>query len=208
VRYDLSLLLVPFLSSDDEDDVIFFVADQINQMINSTKATSPPSLMDIARINDLAGSKACDKSDFNSAYAYFSTAVESLPGGWEDHYDLTLRVRFQMARCAYSCGLLGKSYDMLTTIVDKGRCIEDKLESYNMITIILHARQSMDEACGTSQKVLRLLGEDIPENLEKKDVIRIIETTAARVKDLSEESLLAMKEMDKMNQFKLKVSGT
>ena len=146
--------------SDDEDDVIFFVADQINQMINSTKATSPPSLMDIARINDLAGSKACDKSDFNSAYAYFSTAVESLPGGWEDHYDLTLRVRFQMARCAYSCGLLGKSYDMLTTIVDKGRCIEDKLESYNMITIILHARQSMDEACGTSQKVLRLLGED------------------------------------------------
>ena len=52
------------------DDIIFSVADQINHGTDDLSAPSPELRLDLAELNEMAGVKAVDCSDYATARSY------------------------------------------------------------------------------------------------------------------------------------------
>lgn len=118
----------------DIDDIVFSIADQINNGIDNVPIEISELRIDIAKLNDMAGSKAIDCSDYVTARSYLKTALSMLPTDhWNSHYDLSLRVSLLMAKSSYSCGDAEKALSILQDTLGECQCIEDKLHAYFFI---------------------------------------------------------------------------
>ena len=129
-----------YFASEGQDlkDAIFQVVDQINHGVPSMIQTVMK--VQVAVLNLQAGSRAIELSDYKTAYTYLKNAHSLLPENhWSTQYRLSLQVFFLGAKAAYSCGNLEEAHDLLQTILQKGHCIEDKLDAY-----YLHVTVSTD----------------------------------------------------------------
>lgn len=112
----------------DVDDIIFSIADQINHGKDNLPIQSPELRVDLAELNQRAGAKAVDCSDYVTARSYLITALTLLPiERWKSHYDQSLQLSFLLAKSYYSCGDVEKARGILQEILEESRCIEDKL---------------------------------------------------------------------------------
>lgn len=118
--------------------IIFSIADQINYGINhglDDPATMQSQLrINLVELNELAGTKAMDCSDYATARSYLSTAQSLLPTDqWKTQYSLSLSVSFLSAKCAYSCGDAQKAQTILQEIIGECQCMDDKLPAYFLL---------------------------------------------------------------------------
>ena len=131
-HYNLGILLHTMTKgSNVADEIIFSVTDQINYGIEDSSAQSPELRIDLAKLNEMAGAKAVDRSDFVTARSYLNTALSLLPANhWKSHYELSLRLSFLLAQSANSCGDVEKAQLTLEFFLNECHGIEDKLSSY------------------------------------------------------------------------------
>ena len=194
-HHKLGMALYSVAKGKDLGDEIFTIVDQINHGLNSLMQ-NPALCIDIAELNFKAASKAMHYSSSVIAGSYLNAALSLLPKGhWRSHYNLTLRLKFLSAKAAYSCGCIEKAYGALQNIVDKGHCLEDKLDSYLLLVSILHSQEKA-EAYTTCNDVLLKLGEKIPEFFDSKGATEMVKKTSKLLENLSEEDLLGLKVMD------------
>ena len=133
-HYSLGMLLYSMIKGSDVRDIIFSIADQINHGIDGVLGISSELRLDLAELNEMAGVKAVDCSDYVTARSYLNIALSLLPTDhWISHYDRSLRLSFLLARSAYSCGDVEKAQGILQEILGECRCIEDKLEAYFLL---------------------------------------------------------------------------
>ena len=119
---------------DDINGIIFSIADQINYGIEISPAQNPESRIDLANLNEMAGVKAVDCSDYVTAHSYLSIALSLLPTDhWKSHFDQSLRLSFLLAKSAYSRGDVKEAQGILHEILGECRCIEDKLPAYFLL---------------------------------------------------------------------------
>jgi len=204
-HYSLGMSLYSMTKGSNVDDIIFSVADQINHGIDDLSAPSPELQLDLAELNEMAGVKAVDCSDYVTARSYLNIALSLLPTDhWISHYDRSLRLSFLLAKTAYSCGDVEKAQGILQEILGECRCIEDKLQAYFLLVVILNACGQGMDAYTTCHEVLSQLGETIPQSLEPKQTTKMIEATSKTIQSITDTELLEMKEMDETLSISLK----
>lgn len=189
----------------DVDDIIFSLADQINHGSCGESNQSSELRFDFANINELAGNKAVELSDFATARSYLSVALSLLPSDhWQSHYDRSLRVCFLLAKSCYSCGNAEKGYSIAQTIISEAHNLNDKLDAYYLVVEILHDREALEEAYSILFEILSQLGEAIPDSFGPAQTKEMTKTTAKVLSGLTEESLSGMKKIDKKHEYILK----
>ncbi|KAL7546858.1 hypothetical protein ACHAWF_010187 [Thalassiosira exigua] len=188
-------------ASDEVDDLIFQICDQINHGIKQSPIESPRApKVDPAELTELyekAGVKAVDCSDFGTARSYLNTALSLLPADrWKTHCDSSRRLTYLSARSAYSCGDIDEAHVKLQEVLGQCTCIEDKLPSYSLLVTILNSCGEGTAAYTTCHEVLTQLGEAIPQSISTKESTKLLDETAKVAKSITASSLLEMKPMD------------
>lgn len=187
----------------DVQDIVFCIADQINYGVDDSLSQLR---FNLAGLNETAGAKAADSSDYVSAHSYFKNALSFLPPDhWKDNYEMSLRLYLRLAKSAFSCGDKERAYEILQQILTEARCLTDKLDAYHLAVLILHDKEALEDAYMTIFEVLRLLGESIPDAFGEEEAREMVKTTSKMVASVSEESLHGMKRMEgKVQQDLLK----
>ena len=190
----------------DLDDIIFFVADQINKGVNDSWDQSSPNLrLDLIDINEMAGVKAFNSSDYSSASSYLGSAMSLLPDDHcECHYERSLRISFLLSKSAYSCGDVEKARSISQEKMKRCRCIEDKLSFHLLLGTIQQDRGEVSATYNTCREVLSQLGETVPQSMSPKQTSEMIRSTLSMVKGISDSHLLAMRECDEKTRNCLK----
>jgi predicted ATPase len=206
------------------DDIVFSIADQIKHGIDNLEDGNRELRLDIAKLNELAGTKAATCSDHVTSRSYLTFALSLLPTDhWKSHYDISLRFSLRLAKSCYSCGDLEKAQCILAETLGQCHSLEDKLpgnallarsESHHacldfceshlpcciLLTIffatVLFDRKSFIDAYTLCHEVLSQLGEEIPESLQGNQMSEMAESTSKLLRSISDSDLLEMKEMD------------
>ena len=114
-----------------KSDSIFSIVNQINRGVPSLVEKN--MLNDITKLNVDSGSRAMEGSDYVTAQSYFNYALTLLPENhWISSYDFSLRLFLLRSKAAFSCGDIETAYTSLKEILDKGGCLEDKLDAYSL----------------------------------------------------------------------------
>ena len=109
--------------------VIFSIVNQINHGVPDL--IQKEMLNDVAELNLNSGSRAMERSDYATAKSYFNNALTLLPENhWISSYDFSIRLFFLRSKAAFSCGDIETAYVSIKEILDKGGCLEDKLDAY------------------------------------------------------------------------------
>ncbi|KAL7553425.1 hypothetical protein ACHAWF_016711 [Thalassiosira exigua] len=203
-HFDMGMLLYSATKGKELGSTIYPIADQLNH--GTPSSIQPDMRMDITKLNFKAGSSAMN-SDFATALSYFNHALELLEqveGHWSSHYELCLQLFFLHAKAAYSCGNIEKAYDSLRKIVERGRCMKDKLDAYYFYATILNACEESNGAYTLCEEVLSQLEEEVPKSIDKKTLMGMMTKTGQMLAKTSAEDLLKMKEIDGAHRTSMK----
>lgn len=181
-------------SKGREDDILFSIVDQINLGIPFVLNSSSLELF-IAELNLKAGTRAISCSNFLSAYSYLNVGVSLLPdGSWDSHYDLSLNLFLSLAKVAHSFGRIDDASEASNVVLEKGRNLEDKVDAYLLSISVLHStRQDVFNAFAIARKVLGLLGENIPDQVDQEDFFVLVHKIQRTFSKQSDNDLLSMK---------------
>jgi hypothetical protein len=88
-----------------------------------------------------------------------------------------------ICQAAYPCGAIDVAKSVLNEIDRRGRCPEDKLDTYSLLVRKLqHYQEDLSLALNTCCKTLKYLGEDVPYGTELSAITQIIELELARTR--------------------------
>jgi predicted ATPase len=126
------MLLYSMSKGKEIDGIAFAIADQVSYDIDQLSLESPELRNNIANINELAGLKARDSSDYVRSSSYFTCAISLLPPDrWKSHYEICLRVSLLLAE---SANLRGESAEgILAELLEECRSFQDKLPAFYLL---------------------------------------------------------------------------
>ena len=84
---------------------------------------------------------------------------------------------FCAANAAYTGGNDKKAFELLKSILENGRCIEDKLDAYYLYAMMQHSREQSDEGYDTCINVLQQLGETLPATITMPQLYGVMKDT-------------------------------
>ena len=117
----------------DVGDTILVIASQINHGKESIQKNDELCIS-MAGLNMAAGKKAIKSCRHKMAYSYLENALSLLPDDhWNSNYDLSRHITFMMASAANSSSMCDEAENLLQMILEKGRCMTDKLPSYHLL---------------------------------------------------------------------------
>ncbi len=127
-HYSLGMSLYSMTKGKDMDNIVLSIADQIKHGIGNLAYENPESRIDIAKLYELAGTKAVACSDHEASRSYLTYALPLLPTDhWKSHYDLSLQFSLRLAKSCYSCGDVEKAQCILQEMTGQCHSFEDKL---------------------------------------------------------------------------------
>jgi len=204
-HYRLGMILYSTTKGKDLDDIILYTADQINHGVESLPVQCSELRVDLAKVNEMAGVKAAERTDYVAARSYLSTALSLLPTDhWQRYYDQSLRLLFLSAKTAYSHGDVKEAQSVLNDILGECTCLQDKLNSYFLLATIRKSCCDTKGAYSICHEVLSKLQENIPPSFDPKQTAKMIGETAIIVNRLSDTALLEMNEVDEKWEISLK----
>jgi predicted ATPase len=188
----------------DLRDAIFQVVNQINHGVPELiQEQQLHKKVEISDLNFHAGSRAIDLSDYETANSYLCTALSLLPANhWSTHYEMSLKMYFVAANAAYASGNSKKAFELIKSILEKGRCIEDKLDAYYLYATMLHAREQSDEGYDTCVNVLKQLGETLPATLTVAQLQGIMKERGLLLGRMSDADIQQLKPLDKSSPLR------
>ena len=127
-HYSLGMALYSMTKGKDMVNIVFSIADQIKHGIGNLADENPELRIDIAKLYELAGTKAVACSDHAASRSYLTYALSLLQTDrWKSHYDLSLRFSLLLAKSCYSCGDVEKAQCILQEMTGQCHSFEDKL---------------------------------------------------------------------------------
>ncbi|MBD2157643.1 ATP-binding sensor histidine kinase [Leptolyngbya sp. FACHB-16] len=133
---------------------------------------------ELAHLNLIAGKKAELAVAYEPAFNYFNTGIQLLQHhGWQQCYELTLSLHRRAMTVSYFAGNFDQAETLMVEITANAREFIDYIEGYEIKILILIAKQEFIEALKTGLQALKLLYNDIPEELTEassKDIINLI----------------------------------
>jgi predicted ATPase len=164
---------------DEDEENLFTIIEQINYGVPSL-ISEELQRMSVAELNYKAGLASMKRWDFGGSFRYMQAAQSLLSAdSWNTHYGFALSLHYQLAKAAYPCGAIDIAKSALNEIDQRGKCLEDKLDAYDLLVRMLqHHQDDPSLAFHTCCKTLKLLGEDVPsdDGISRSAVMQLIGT--------------------------------
>ena len=158
---------------DNPDDNVFDIVNHLNVGIERIDnfPESDSFAQQLADLNLKAGERAIASTAYGSALSYFQTGLSLLQDeGWQQRYDLTLRLYVQAFQAAYLAGDFDQMRQYSEIALHQARTIADKAAIYEL-EIDFHISQSrLRQAVQTALQALSLFGVTIPAQPDQDDV--------------------------------------
>jgi len=176
------------------DDILFVVADQLRR--GSSQICDHKEKVEVARLYLAAGKKAINSSSFLSASIYLLQGASFLDeNDWKDEYDLCLDLFTSCGETNYATGNFSGVGILLQPVVRHARSLEDKIRPYTILINSLGGEGKYSDAVEMGLKVLALLGETFPENIDESHVAQDMSTTLTLLGSTTIEEILRMGEL-------------
>mmetsp|Transcript_28109 Transcript_28109/g.68351 ORF Transcript_28109/g.68351 Transcript_28109/m.68351 type:complete len:902 (+) Transcript_28109:634-3339(+) len=155
-QFDIGMILLRNLSSEDLDSLIFIVVS----LLNSKDCNDEEINVEIASLCSDAANKAKDLSAFDTTLRFAKTGINHLTSDrrWENTYDLTLNL-FRTA--AESAGILANTEELRMFCVEvlaNGRDILDKIPVYSSLALDMGRDGRFAEAIEICLDAIKQLG--------------------------------------------------
>jgi hypothetical protein len=132
-HFELGMAMHSCCAIKDNIDALFATIDQINHGV--------PSLLigtshqhNVAELNYEASVKSMQCAEFTLAFDYAKAAVSLLANdSWTSQYSVSIKYYLQLGKSAFSCGFIREAKAALDTIVEGGKCLEDKIDAYFLL---------------------------------------------------------------------------
>ncbi|WNG37678.1 AAA family ATPase [Archangium violaceum] len=183
--------LLKGISEQELDERIFEVVDHFDMGRESSRLLEPSERLQLAGLYFRAGSRAEATSAFSSALIYLRQGLALLtPEAWQSHHELTFQLHLQAAQCAHIIGDHAFAEALIQAARPHVASDLEELSLYEIHVVAYIFARNYPEAIRWGRAGLRLLGEELPRNLEQAFAD---EATAVNehLRDRTREELLA-----------------
>ncbi len=147
----------------------------------------------LSELNLLAGRKAKVTASYKSAIWYLSMGIGILPSGkWENYFDLTLSLYLESAEMEYLNGDFDRAKLLSDEILKYARDTQTKIKVYELRILFFTAQYQYESAINSGFEALKLLDHNIPDILQKIDLLE---------KELSQELLKKNNKITKLQHL-------
>ncbi len=131
------------------NDNIFEIVNQFNSGIKAI--TQEKELIELAKLNFIAGKKAKSKTAYESAFKYLEKAQLILSQDtniWDKHYDIILNTNLELSECQYLRGNFEEAETIFDIILQQAKTNIEKAQVYilkiNLYTDEVKLQQAID----------------------------------------------------------------
>ncbi len=163
LHLQIGRLLQQRFQPEHSDTPVFEIANHLNGARGLIR--DQRELIELARLNCVAGMRALDSAAFDAALDYLQTGIELLPNDcWQADYPLSLSLYTSGVEAAYikadfvlMNALADQVLSQAATLLDKVRIYEIRIQSHI-------ARNQFEHAMQVALQVLQMLGVSLPPN--------------------------------------------
>ena len=160
-HFDLGMAMHSSCVYKDNSDALFATIEQINHDVPSLLIGTLHQSA-VAELNYEASVKSMHCADFTSAFHYIKAAVSLLAGdSWTTQYSVSLKYHLQFGKAAFPCGFIDQAKAALDKIIEGGKCMEDKIDAYFLLTAMQSDGSHNLEEIGMCVYVLRFVDRSV-----------------------------------------------
>lgn len=179
-------------NSTNTDAMLFTSTDHLNYagsiLIHDATA--------MRKLNIEAATCAMSKRAFISAITYLESGLDWMGGrNWNSKYEETLFMMHKLAQ-AYSClGKVDLCQEVVDSIVEHARCIQDKMPAYFSLIDCLANHNQSQEVIDLCLTVLNEVGEKVPRKITKTQTTLEMMKAKSCLKGASASAIMLIPEM-------------
>ncbi len=210
LHLQIGWLLFTNVSNDALAEKQFEIADHLN--IGRTLVTDAQALIELAKLNLVAGQKAKAATAHNAALNYFSLGQACLTENhWETDYDLVLKLFTEAVEVAYLSGHFELMTQLAEGVLNHAKNLSDEVNVWEIQIQAYTAQNERRKAIQTALTFLSRLDIHFPEEPTQANVELALQTMQDRLFDQSIEALVnlpVMTETDKVLAMQVMVAVT
>lgn len=191
---NIGQLLLHQSSTADREEKIFEIVNQLNY--GSSLLTTLTDRIELARLNQLAGSKAKVATAYTAALAYFTTGLQLLnSSSWQQHYELSLKLHESAAEAAYLSGKLVQVEPLIQTVLQHAKTAAEKATVYQVQILTASAQAELFQGVQIGIQALADLGIELPKTVQPHEVEQALQEIATQLAQRSPQELLTLPRM-------------
>jgi predicted ATPase/signal transduction histidine kinase/CheY-like chemotaxis protein/PAS domain-containing protein/tRNA A-37 threonylcarbamoyl transferase component Bud32 len=159
---NIGRLLLHNTPVSQREERIFEIVNQLNA--GAAGIRDRDEIIELARLNLLAGRKAKSATAYAAAVSYLSVGLAHLPDGWQQQYSLMLALHEEAAEAAYLSGDFEQMAQWLAIGLQQARTVLDRVKAYEIQIQAYIAQDRPIDAVNLALSVLKRLGVHLPQN--------------------------------------------
>jgi predicted ATPase/signal transduction histidine kinase len=158
--------------SDEELNVkIFDIVNHLN--FAKSLLNDEEKRIKLAGLNLIAGRKAKNANDYETAVNYFNEGFQILADNkWEKHYNLTFQLRIECAECEFLLGKKKNAEKSLKEIFEYSRTIIEKMQAYILQVKIFSSSEMYEDAVKVAMEGLKLCNIYIDYKIDNQEIFQ------------------------------------
>jgi len=170
VHLRIGQLLLQSTPPEKQEEKIFDIVNPLN--IGLPLIHQPQQRQELARLNLIAGTKAKASAAYEPALQYLSAGIDCLNDrSWQQQYPLSLALYQTATEAAYLAGYFERMDQLVSTVLQQGQTILDKVSVYTVKIQSLIARDELLNASNQGLEVLKLLGNPLSSNPSQLNIL-------------------------------------
>ena len=165
------------------DDMIVLVVE--NLLLGRPCLPDKKRRAAVARLCLRCGELRAQVSAYNSAFFFFSSAIELISDGWEDEYELCLGLHCAACEVANCLAFSEQLYRLAETTFEKCRSFQDALRVHISKLYMIGAQGDCSKGIAYGASLLSQLGEHIPLEPRRRHAYQFYCRTHRRLKNIA-----------------------
>jgi histidine kinase len=169
VHLRIGHLLLENTSPEEREERIFDLVNHLD--LGADLIEEPEQLVELARLNLLAGQKARASAAYPAAAGYLRWGLRLLGAeAWTEHYALSLELHAAAAEAAHLCDDHEELERLTELVLSHGRGLLDRIRAYELRVFAYNKRNLYERTLETALHALRLLGTEIRSDLSPDEL--------------------------------------
>ncbi|MEG4349427.1 AAA family ATPase [Microcoleus sp. LAD1_D3] len=194
VHKQIGQLLLQNTPLDKRDEKIFDIVNQLNFGLELIVHQQEKDTL--AELNLIAGQKAKASTAYQPAFNYLQTGINLLAeNAWVMQYNLSLQLHQEATEAAYFFGDFERMESLAALVLENTKIAVDGAKVYALKIQAALSKSNFQEGIKIGLYFLRLLGINLPDNPDRRDVEKGFEKTKSLLAGRKIEELLDLPEM-------------
>ncbi|NER01851.1 MAG: AAA family ATPase [Okeania sp. SIO3C4] len=194
-HWQIGQLLLQQIPVEEREERIFEIVSQLN--LCSHHLMENIQVIQICKLNLLAGKKAKFSTAYQAGCLYLSTGIKLLPpDSWNVEYKLTFSLYQEGIECHYLAGYFSKAENLVAEALKNAGSVLEKA-SINAIRLVHHQNSALyEKAINIGLESLKMLGLELPIKPDKQIIKLTAKEVEKNINDRNIRSLELIPDMD------------